>query len=66
MANFLFVDVGGDSRPLFERLLREGVIVRPLAGFGAPEALRVTVGTGDEHEFLDAALARVVSAAPAG
>ena len=35
--------------PLFERLLREGVIVRPLAGFGAPTAIRVSVGTPDEH-----------------
>ena len=30
-ANFVYVDVGEDARPLFERLLREGVIVRPLA-----------------------------------
>jgi histidinol-phosphate/aromatic aminotransferase/cobyric acid decarboxylase-like protein len=33
--NFLFADVAG-GRDLFERLLREGVIVRPLDGFGAP------------------------------
>jgi histidinol-phosphate aminotransferase len=65
VANFLFVDVGADSRPLFERMLREGVIVRPLAGFGAPEALRITVGTSDEHALLDEVLARVASAAPA-
>ena len=42
----------------FEALLREGVIVRPLAGFGAPSAIRVTVGTPDEHAFLAAALGR--------
>ena len=63
VANFLFVDVGGDARAVFERLLREGVIVRPLGGFGAPGAIRVTVGTREEHAFLDEALARV--AAPA-
>jgi histidinol-phosphate aminotransferase len=45
VANFVFVDVGTDTRPLFEALLREGVIVRPLAGFGAPNAIRVTLGT---------------------
>ena len=44
--------------PLFERLLREGVIVRPLHGFGAPTAIRVTVGTPEEHEFLASALGR--------
>jgi histidinol-phosphate aminotransferase len=46
-------------------LLREGVIVRPLAAFGAPNAIRVTVGTHDEHEFLAAALGRVRTATAA-
>ena len=41
LGNFLFADVGG-GRALFEQLQREGVIVRPLDGFGAPEAIRVT------------------------
>ena len=58
-ANFVYVDIGEDARPLFEALLREGVIVRPLAGFGAPDAIRVTVGTPEEHAFLAEALARV-------
>ncbi len=59
VANFVFVETGGDAAPVFERLLREGVIVRPLAGFGAPEAIRVSVGTPGELEFLSAALERV-------
>ena len=59
VANFLFAETGEDSRPFFERLLREGVIVRPTHGFGAPGAIRVTVGTEDEHRFLADALARV-------
>ena len=42
-----------------EALLRQGVIVRPLAGFGAPGAIRVTVGTPEENAFLDEALGRV-------
>jgi histidinol-phosphate aminotransferase len=46
---------------LFERLLREGVIVRPLAGFGAPEAIRVSVGTEEENAFFAAALGHVLS-----
>jgi histidinol-phosphate aminotransferase len=58
VANFLFAETGGDSRPLFEALLAEGVIVRPLHGFGAPEAIRVTCGTPDENAFFAAALAR--------
>jgi histidinol-phosphate aminotransferase len=64
VANFLFAEVGEDSRFVFEALLREGVIVRPLAPFGAPGAIRVTVGTGDENEFFAAALRRVTALAP--
>jgi len=62
VANFLFAEVGEDSRPLFEQLLREGVIVRPAGGFGAPGAIRVTVGTPDENELFGEALGRVLSA----
>ena len=62
VANFLFLDVGRDTRELFDALLREGVIVRPLAPFGAPNAIRVTVGTMDENEIFTAALARVLTA----
>ena len=61
VANFLFVELGEDSRPFQERLLREGAIVRPTHGFGAPEAIRVTVGTPEEHEFLAGALGRVTA-----
>jgi histidinol-phosphate aminotransferase len=63
VANFLFAEVGEDSRPFFEQLLREGVIVRPTHGFGAPGAVRVTVGTQEDHEVLADALARVLAPA---
>jgi histidinol-phosphate aminotransferase len=63
MGNFVYVEVGDDAQALFDALLRQGVIVRPLAGFGAPHAIRVTVGTPDEHAFLADALARVHAAA---
>jgi histidinol-phosphate aminotransferase len=63
VANFLFVEVGEDSRPFFEQLLREGVIVRPTHGFGAPGAVRVTVGTHEDHEHLSEALSRVLAPA---
>ena len=63
VGNFLFAEVGEDSRPFFEQLLREGVIVRPTHGFGAPGAVRVTVGTHEDHEVLAEALGRVLAAA---
>ena len=65
VGNFLFAATGEDSQGLFEALLREGVIVRPTHGFGAPTAIRVSVGTPDETEFFAAALGRVRSAATA-
>jgi histidinol-phosphate aminotransferase len=55
-ANFLLVK-GGPG--IYERLLREGVIVRPMAGFGLPEHVRVTIGTKEENERLVAALRRI-------
>jgi histidinol-phosphate aminotransferase len=58
VANFLFTRVG-DADALHETLLRRGVIVRPLASFGAPDALRITAGTPDEIAFLGDALAAV-------
>jgi histidinol-phosphate aminotransferase len=63
VGNFLYAETGGDAAELFERLLREGVIVRPLAGFGAPTAIRVSVGTPDEVGALAAALGRVLARA---
>jgi histidinol-phosphate aminotransferase len=62
VGNFLFAEVGDDSRPFFEQLLREGVIVRPTHGFGAPGAVRVTVGTQQDHDHLAEVLARVLAA----
>jgi histidinol-phosphate/aromatic aminotransferase/cobyric acid decarboxylase-like protein len=41
------------------------VIIRPTHGFGAPGAVRITVGTPDEHELLAAALERVRPRLPA-
>lgn len=63
VANFLFAEVGEDAGPLFEALLRQGAIVRPLGAFGAPGALRITVGTPDENAFFADALATVRAAA---
>ena len=62
VANFLFAEVGDDAVPLFEALLRQGAIVRPMGAFGAPGALRITVGTPDENTFFAEALASVRAA----
>ncbi|HYX84715.1 MAG TPA: histidinol-phosphate transaminase [Gaiellales bacterium] len=58
-ANFLAVDVG-DGRALASALLRDGVIVRPLEPFGAPECIRVTVGTPEENAIFTDVLGRAL------
>ena len=65
VGNFVYVEVGEDARPFFDQLLRLGVIVRPLAGFGAPGAIRVTVGTAEENELFGEALGHVLAGASA-
>jgi len=52
--NFLLIHVG-DAGAVYQSLLRQGVIVRPVANYGLPEYLRVTVGLPAENRrFLDA------------
>ena len=56
-ANFVYADVpDGDGLGLADRLLHAGVMVRALGGFGAPQAIRVTVGTDEENRLLSRAL----------
>jgi histidinol-phosphate aminotransferase len=63
VGNFVYVEVGDEAPRLYEALLREGVIVRPLAGFGAPRALRISVGSPEENVFFAEALGRVLARA---
>jgi histidinol-phosphate aminotransferase len=54
--NFLTIRVG-KAGEIFKRLLRRGVSVRPVGGYGLPEHLRVTTGTAAENERFLGALA---------
>jgi histidinol-phosphate aminotransferase len=54
-ANFLLVKVG-DAARIYSRLLQQGVIVRPVANYGLPEWLRVTVGLPAENRRFLATL----------
>jgi histidinol-phosphate aminotransferase len=59
--NFLLADFPGrPGKELFEALLREGVVVRPMGGYGFPTAQRITVGLRAENEKCLAALRRVL------
>lgn len=56
-ANFVCVDVKTNAAPVYEGLLREGVIVRPVAGLA--QHLRITVGRPEENLRVIAALSKV-------
>lgn len=58
-ANFLYCNVGKDASALALRLRNEGISVRPLAAWGAPNAIRVTIGTPDQNELFLAAMRKV-------
>lgn len=62
VGNFLLVDMGREAMPLFEALLREGVIVRPVGNYGLPRHLRISIGLPAENDRLLAALGRVLGA----
>jgi histidinol-phosphate aminotransferase len=60
--NFLFVPVTGmDAKGLCDELLKEGVIVRPMAWMGFPNAIRISVGNPGENNELLAAVAKVMA-----
>ncbi|MGE5336816.1 MAG: histidinol-phosphate transaminase [Gemmatimonadota bacterium] len=63
--NFVLVRVGPAAK-VYRELLKRGVIVRPVANYGLPEWLRVTVGLPQENEKLLAALPEALAVARAG
>lgn len=53
--NFITVNVHTNAGEVYDELLYEGVIVRPIAGYGLPQHLRVSIGLAEENQrFLDA------------
>lgn len=57
--NFVTFRVG-DATAIYQRLLRRGVIVRPVANYGLPDYLRVSIGLPEENQRFLAALAAAV------
>lgn len=60
VCNFVTVDVGRPARDVFRALLAEGVIVRPLDGYGMPQHLRISIGLTEENDRLLEALRKVL------
>lgn len=63
--NFVLVEIG-DAANAFDALLRTGVIVRPVAGYGFPNHVRVSIGTPEENTAFAQALAALLGRSDAG
>lgn len=59
--NFIAVDLGRESAAVYQGLLHEGVIVRPVNGYGMPNHLRVSIGLPLENTRFLEALAKVLA-----
>ncbi len=57
--NFICVDIGKPAIPVHEELLKKGVIVRPVANYGLPNHLRISVGSKNENTFFIKAMAGI-------
>lgn len=60
ICNFVTVDMGRPGRAVFQALLKQGVIVRPLDGYGMPNHLRISVGLPEQNTRLLTALKQVL------
>jgi histidinol-phosphate aminotransferase len=58
--NFITVNLGRSAMTIYEDLLKAGVIVRPIANYGLPNFLRISIGTESENTFFIDALINVL------
>jgi len=63
--NFISVEVGEYAAQVNQLLLEQGVIVRPIGGYGLPRHLRVSIGLPEENERFITALAKALSSVKA-
>jgi len=59
-ANFVMVDTHASGPKTFEALLKQGIIVRPLANYGLNTQVRITLGTPEQNDRMLAAMRRVL------
>jgi histidinol-phosphate aminotransferase len=59
-ANFILIDIDRDAKMVYEKMLREGVIVRAMTAYGLPNHIRITVGLPEENLRCIEALQKVL------
>lgn len=60
--NFVFVDTGKSGKEVFEAMQKEGVIVRPMVGYGFPNHIRISTGTMEQSKKCMAILKKYLMA----
>jgi histidinol-phosphate aminotransferase len=58
--NFFLIDVRQDAREVYEKMLRRGVIVRPMTAYGYPTYIRINAGLAEENQRFIEALREVL------
>ena len=61
VGNFITVDFTMDAQPIYQAMLEAGVIVRPIASYGMPQHLRISIGLQEENERCLNTLNRVMN-----
>ena len=62
-ANFIYCELGEDAATVAAQLQAEGVIIRPLGPWGAPTAVRITIGTPEQNGIFLSAFRKVMARA---
>ncbi|GLP96620.1 histidinol-phosphate transaminase [Paraferrimonas sedimenticola] len=57
--NFVTINIQKDAMPTYQALLEQGVIVRPIGGYGMPQHLRVSIGLPAENDRLLESLEKI-------
>jgi histidinol-phosphate aminotransferase len=60
VGNFIALQIGENASAVYEGLLREGVIVRPVDNYAMPGYLRISIGLAEENNRLLRALGKVI------
>jgi histidinol-phosphate aminotransferase len=58
-ANFVYCDLGEDASVVASRLRGEGISVRPLNAWGAPNCIRVSIGTPEQNQIFLSAMRKI-------
>ncbi|RNB80530.1 histidinol-phosphate transaminase [Brevibacillus nitrificans] len=58
-ANFLFIDMKQDTAPIYQALMKRGILIRPCGSWKLPTHARITIGTKQQNQALLSALADI-------